>query len=211
MESNFKPLMNKINLIDLNIYEFNIESIDNELICKQIEQYGSFVGNSGEYLSDTTHTYFEDTLLPISDEILKLENNIVKCVEAVAEKSYKISSIWALELTMGQSVMMHSHKSNHHTHPEEYYSVAYYPRADENSASLIFSVDYANTMEVLKHITPVPGKLVVFNSYLSHMTSRNFSKDPRIVISANLEPLDKNYQPTQDWSLYHNRPIVPTE
>jgi hypothetical protein len=84
----------------------------------------------------------------------------------------------------------------------EYYSVAYYPSAPTGSSKLIFQVSWCNTIESLISIDPKPGMLVVFNSYIQHMTNRHNAIDRRVVISANLKPDSPNTTVVPDWSAY---------
>ena len=47
------------------------------------------------------------------------------------------------------------------------------------------------------------GSLVIFNSFIMHMTNRHQNKDEnRIVVSANFWPKQPDTTPTQDWSAY---------
>jgi hypothetical protein len=57
-------------------------------------------------------------------------------------------------------------------------------------------------------VIPEKGKLVVFNSYITHMTARHSIDEPRLVVSMNLAPVVPNIDPNADWSVYWNRPII---
>lgn len=114
----------------------------------------------------------------------------------------KITEIWSLTLNKGESVSAHSHRSNTHMDPSEYYSIAYYPSAPVDCSKLIFDVSWCNTIENLVHITPQTGMLVLFNSYIKHFTDRHPLDISRVVVSANLCPEEPNKTPVPDWSAY---------
>jgi hypothetical protein len=117
-----------------------------------------------------------------------------------------LEEIWTLTLQKGNSVAWHSHKSNTHLHPEEFFSIAYYPNAQEGSADLIFTTTACNTLEHSTIVEVSTGTLVVFNSFVTHMTSRHLLDEERVVVSANFSPAQLNNAPTQDWTAY-SRPI----
>ncbi len=192
----------RINLIQIDVLRTKLSGIDNEKLIEEI------VNTRGEidetYLEDKHHTYYEDKRYPFGYvESEKLINKLTEAVSAILGRQMILSEIWTLTLEHGQSVAAHSHKSNTHLHPEEYFSIAYYPSAPEGSADLIFMANAANTIDNSIVIKPETGDLIVFNSYLNHMTNRHRNKDEaRIVISANFIPKNPNSTPTQDWSAY---------
>lgn len=202
MNNNFE----RINLIDLGIFKTRLDSIDNKLVLAemdssdlQIEQ--KFIDG---YSTESWHTYYEDGKFPLQmPECSRLYSEIENAVTEIIGKKMVISNIWSLTLHKGESVSLHSHKSNTHMHPMEYYSVAYYPSVPAGSSKLIFQVSWCNTMENLISISPEPGMLVVFNSYIQHMTNRHNSMDRRVVISANLGPEQPNTTVVPDWSAYN--------
>ena len=192
----------RINLIQIDVLRTKLSGIDNKKLIEEI------VNTRGEidetYLEDKHHTYYEDERYPFGHvESEKLINKLTESVSAILGRQMILSEIWTLTLEHGQSVAAHSHKSNTHLHPEEYFSIAYYPSAPDGSADLIFLANAANTIDNSIVIKPETGDLIVFNSYLNHMTNRHRNKDEaRIVISANFIPKNQNQTPTQDWSAY---------
>jgi hypothetical protein len=192
----------RINLIQIDVLRTKLSGIDNN---KLIEEVVNTRGEIDEtYLEDKHHTYYEDKRYPFGYvESEKLINKLTEAVSAILGRQMILSEIWTLTLEHGQSVAAHSHKSNTHLHPEEYFSIAYYPSAPSGSADLIFMANAANTIDNSIVIKPETGDLIVFNSYLNHMTNRHRNKDEaRIVISANFIPENPNPTPTQDWSAY---------
>jgi hypothetical protein len=192
----------RINLIQIDVLKTKLSGINNKKLIEEI------VNTRGEidetYLEDKHHTYYEDKRYPFGYvESEKLINKLTESVSAILGRQMILSEIWTLTLEHGQSVAAHSHKSNTHLHPEEYFSIAYYPSAPDGSADLIFLANAANTIDNSIVIKPETGDLIVFNSYLNHMTNRHRNKDEaRIVISANFIPKNPNPTPTQDWSAY---------
>lgn len=192
-------------LIRLPIYISKLSGIDNNLLFEEISNTDGVIRHdlASGYLDTTTHTYYEDTPFPrTGQESLKLKTEMLNAINCVSGKEMKLDGIWAIFLNQGNSVSAHTHKSNTHMYPMEYYSAAYYVNAPKNSAKLIFNVNYCNTMEETHFIDPEPGMLVVFNSFISHMTSRHGNSDPRLVVSASFSPKSPNMSPQPDWSGY---------
>ena len=108
----------------------------------------------------------------------------------------------------GQSVIAHSHYKNNHTYPGDHFSIAYYPYAPVDSADLIFSANWCGYMHNTVSIKPKDGLLIIFNSFITHMTARQMIDEPRIVVSMNLSPTEPRSSPNADWSIYSDRPIV---
>ena len=192
--------MKAIPLINLNAYVLALDGIDNSVLSSIV--LSGKEPDTGEFMVEHNHTYFEDTVLPKCPEVTSLCRVIENSVSGVLGAEYVIEAIWGLVLNQGQSVMMHSHKSNAHLHPSDFYSIAYYPCVPEGSAELIFSLTHCNTVEQAIAIKPEEGMLVIFNSYIPHMTSRHMAEEPRIVISANLFPVSPNNRVVPDWTPY---------
>jgi hypothetical protein len=196
-----QPFKEKVTLISLDVFVDDIKEINNDRLAYEIENFSSPLKE--DYLSDKNHSYYEDMKYPFDqEESEKLIKALNIKVNEIIGKPMKIEAIWSLTLNKGQSVAMHSHKSNSHMNHEEYYSIAYYVSAPKGSANLSFSVTMCNTIEKLIEIEPEPGMLVIFNSFIPHMTNRHNSEIPRIVISANFIPENPDTSTFQDWSAY---------
>lgn len=198
---NSQPFKEKVNLASLDVFVDNLNEIDNNQLMYEITNFSSPVKEN--YLKDKNHSYYEDMRYPFDQkESEKLIKVLTDKVCKIVGKEMLMEAIWSLTLQKGQSVAMHSHKSNAHKNHEEYYSIAYYASAPEGSANLSFSVTMCNTIEKLVEIKPEAGMLVVFNSYIPHMTNRHCSDIPRTVISANFIPKNPDNSSFQDWSAY---------
>jgi hypothetical protein len=203
-------MMKKINLIELPIWVGKINDLDHKQIVDDIINHGQTIEQTREECGILSRGFvqFEDMIMPVTKEVTKLETKVKKTLQSIFSKEYEIQDIWAVNLVNNQSVISHTHYSNLHLDPSEYYSVAYYPQAPEGSAELIFDYDYCGVMSGIYSVKPEVGTLVVFNSYIKHMTSRNKSTEPRLVVSMNLGPTEPRVDPNADWSVYRNRPIV---
>ena len=108
----------------------------------------------------------------------------------------KISNMWAIINTKGSLNQKHHHSNSD-------LSAAYYVSAEKNCGNIIFYDP--RPAKVYKHpiaknpnilnatinsISPEPGMLILFPSYLEHSVNPNLSDHKRIVISFNLS-LDK--------------------
>ena len=187
-----------------------LDDINHKQIAADVNNYGIGMNkNSPEYgWISRGFVQYEDIIIPVTPEIQKLENEILLIINQMTNKEYLVKDIWAINLIENQSVIAHSHHSNLHAHPSEYYSVAYYPEAPEGSAELIFLVEWCGVMQRMHAVTPLVGMLVIFNSYMTHMTARQKVSQPRLVVSMNLEPVSPNIEPNADWSVYWDRPII---
>jgi uncharacterized protein (TIGR02466 family) len=108
----------------------------------------------------------------------------------------KISNMWAIINTKGSLNQKHHHSNSD-------LSAAYYVSAEKNCGDIIFYDP--RPAKVYKHpiaknpnilnatinsISPEPGMLILFPSYLEHSVNPNLSDHKRIVISFNLN-IDK--------------------
>ena len=195
-----------INLISINIKRTQITNIDNKKLAQEILLFVKPVG--GDFVKSKNYTYYEDIKYPSGEpESEKLIVELTEIVSDVTGKKMVLSEIWTVTLANGQSVAAHSHKSNLHANPEDFFSIAYYLNAPVGSAELIFMVNACNTLERAISIKPETGDLLIFNSYLIHMTNRHQNtKEDRIVVSANFRPEKIDNTPAQDWSV-HSRNV----
>jgi hypothetical protein len=202
--------INTIPLINQNIFTSQLLDIDNEQIVSDINLYGFPVNADCEEYGSVSRGFvqYEDTVVPVTPEFTKLEKLIVQIVDEVTNRKYKIDEIWAIKLMPGQSVIAHSHYKNHHTHPGDYFSIAYYPSAPLDSADLIFSAHWCGYMHNTISVKPQDGLLIIFNSFITHMTARQMIESPRIVVSMNLSPIEPRVNPNADWGIYTDRPII---
>jgi hypothetical protein len=199
-----------IPLIRQNVFTANAEGIIHSQIASDVKLYGKTIKQECDEYGWVSRGFvqYEDIVVPITPEIKKLENVILDVVGELTGKKYKINDMWAVNLLQNQSVIAHSHHSNLHIHPDEHYSVCYYPEAGEDSAELIFTSNWCEHMSSTTAVKPETGMLVVFNSYLTHMTARQKSSSPRLVLSMNLAPIEPSMTPNADWSVYWDRPII---
>lgn len=204
--------INTIPLIRQNVFTANADGIDHAKIASDVNLYGNIIKQECDEYGWISRGFvqYEDIVVPITPEITKLENIILGVLGELTGKKYKINEMWAVNLLQNQSVIAHSHHSNFHIHPDEYYSVCYYPEVNEDSAELIFTSNWCGHMSSTTSIRPETGMLVIFNSYLTHMTARQKSSSPRLVLSMNLAPIEPNVLPNADWSVYWDRPIINT-
>lgn len=180
-----------IDLLRVQVYLTTLPSIDNDRLMREIlNTQNSIPGVLRDGFGDLTNqTYFEDTTFPWGKpESTILLSAIEEAVSEICGNDMDTSEAWVIRLLRGQSVMAHSHRVNNHLLPQEYFSVAYYANAPTGSANLIFEIGHSNLIEQITSISPETGMLVIFNSYLKHMTTRHDSDEARFVVSANLRP-----------------------
>ena len=202
--------INDVTLIKQSVFTTYLHEINHAQIASDICLYSVGIKQECPDYGWISHGFvqYEDLVVPVTPEVKKLEASILDSVFSLTGRNYKISDMWAVELVRNQSVIAHSHHSNMHAHPSEYYSVAYYPQVPEGSAELIFSTEWCGIMQGNVSVKPEVGLLVIFNSYITHMTARHKIDEPRIVVSMNLAPVEPTLTPNADWSVYWDRPII---
>jgi hypothetical protein len=190
----------KIDLFTLSVYKTFLQNIDNDKLLKEIEKFDTTPNVKDP---SPAHTFYEDKLYPFGQpESMKLIDEITNSVNYFTNSDMIMDSIWSITLEKGQSVLSHTHKVNTQLYPEEYYSVSYYVSAPKDSADLIFVTTHCNTIERATSVKTETGMLLIFNSYIPHMTNRQYSEEKRVVVSANFSPKTPNTNPSADWSEY---------
>ena len=202
--------LERVSLIDLGIWTGKIDDVDPLQIASDIKNYAQTIEQAcPEYgIISRGFVQFEDLVMPITPEVVKLEEAVHDRLKHLTGRDYMLHDTWAVDLEYNQSVIAHSHHSNLHLHPHEFFSVTYYPQVPEGSAELVFNVDYCATMSSTVSVKPEVGTVVIFNSFIQHMTSRHKSQDSRLVVSMNWGPVEPTLSPNADWSVYWERPIV---
>lgn len=193
-------------LLSVNIWT-DVISLDGVKIRQEVMDLGEPVDSEyvESYGETHHHTYYEDLVLKDTPLMRSLQEHIVSTVDGALHIKHKLTAMWGLVLQQGESVQPHSHRSSDQHDPSQYYSVAYYPTAEPGDAQLVFSVQHGNLIESCRHVAPASGKIVIFPSYLNHWTTRQLLDKPRVVVSANLEPVDPSPVSFQDWTAYNLR------
>lgn len=193
-----------IPLIQIGCIKTKITNINNKKLYKEIRENSKKIDKY--YMANRYHSYYEDQKFPYgSPECDKLIDVLTSEVSRILGKEMVMNEIWTLTLKNNESVAYHSHKSNKQLFPEEYYSIAYYVNAPHGSAEIQFQVTACNTIESSISVPPEEGDLLIFNSFIPHMTNRhNNVYEDRIVVSANFSPLNPTVTSTQDWTVYQN-------
>lgn len=128
-----------------------------------------------------------DCILPDTVFTRSLKDAIEKRAQEILGDVY-LASIWCAVLEHGQSVPYHSHRSNAHLFPTEYWSGVIYIDAGTGGCRLcLYSGDSTGHQHVTK-IQPENGKIVFFNSFVPHQTERYYGDKPRICVSFDLRP-----------------------
>jgi hypothetical protein len=191
-------------LLNIGIYKKKLKYIDNNKIYKEIKKYSKSLNDS--FNLDKIQSY-EDQTFPFDGlECNKLVNSLSSEVSSAIGREMLLTEIWTLTLKNGQSVGYHSHKSNSHLHPSEYYSIAYYVNVPVGSSDVQFKITACNTLESSVFIKAEDGLLIIFNSFIPHMTNRHNNIDEdRVVISANFSPKDPTLTLNPDWTPYWDK------
>jgi len=196
---------NSFPIVSLNGYVADLSSgygIKNDVIVSQIIDYDQVVDPTGKMSLENNHTYYEDNLLPDTEEIEHLKSVIVEIMSDITGRDYLITESWSIILESGQSISAHSHNVHAAVDLNEYFAFAYYPFAPAGSCSLQFLSTHSNTISTTVSAGIKTGTLLIFNSYLLHWTNRQMGGSDRVSVSGNLAPVSPTTVPMDDWSKY---------
>jgi hypothetical protein len=192
-------------VVKIQVFTSKLTSIDNRALLDEINHTDNLIPDDlvTGFGTKTTHTWFEDGLYPWEmPEANRLLDAMLNVVNFVSNKEMQTEEAWTITLEKGQSVVSHSHRANWHMYPNDFFSAAYYVNAPTGSAPLIFEAGYCDIAQNTYSITPETGMLVIFNSFMKHMTGRHAADEKRVVVSANFIPRIQNMEPSPDISPY---------
>ena len=159
------------------------EEVDNEQIAKDVVTRRDI---KMDY--DETHTGYEDSYLPKTPAVDLLREKIDNIIKGINKYVVLKGEPWAHILEPGESTMFHSHAN---TAAPPGLSFAYWVTFPEGSGDFV-GVIQVDMMRHFHKVKPKAGNLIIFPTYLTHMTTRNASDETRISISGNYyPPLDK--------------------
>ena len=180
----------------------NFESINKELkkfILKEKER-----NPAGTKKSNVHGWHSEDFDLKnenLKNFITEISKNIGSAIKDMnwdlETQIVKITDMW--------SIINNKNAFNErHHHGNSALSAAYYVKAEKNAGNIVFfdprqanvfhhpiSKESNNINAQAQSVTPKPGTLVLFPSYLEHKVDENQSNDERIVISFNVSLIRK--------------------
>ena len=196
-------MIKPIPLLSIGYSIAQLSGIDNERLAEDIMKNKHL-----RFDDDPNRTGYEDTLLPDTVESRKLLSKVYFEVSKINQyltildtanfghhdrlikRSVRGKGVWGHILEPGQSTMYHEHdltgiqRSRGHI---DGISFAYYVTYPENSGELVFCVETLKR-RVMLPVKPSVGNLVLFPTYVPHLTLRNRSKETRISVSGNFFP-----------------------
>ena len=194
---------NPIPLLSIGYSIVQLSGIDNKQLSEDI------IENKHLRLDDDPNqTGYEDTLLPDTVESRKLLSKVYSEVRKVnsyltildtsnfgqydrfIKRSVRGKGVWGHILEPGQSTMYHEHDLTDIQRTRGHIdgiSFAYYVTYPENSGELVFCVETLKR-RIMLPVKPSVGNLVLFPTYVPHLTLRNRSKETRISVSGNFFP-----------------------
>jgi hypothetical protein len=152
------------------IYIEKIEGHDNDLLAKQILARGDKQEKKTNVKADMTEWRVnESEWYNLCRDII--DNHII-FLSGEIDVTWKIASLWGANYRKGDYTVYHSHMPCS-------ISFCYYPKADKDSAPLVFSeLDY--------ELYPEEGQLVIFPSHLKHGVPSQREDVVRMVIAGNI-------------------------
>lgn len=159
-----------------------IDGVDNDQIVKDV-----LARRDIKMKDEATNTGYEDSFLPKTPAVDLLMEKIDNIVKSVNKHIVQKGAPWAHILDPGESTMFHTHS----TSGPPGISFAYWVTYPKNSGEFV-GVLQVDTMRHFHQVEPKAGDLLLFPTYLPHLTSRNASDEQRISISGNYyPPMDK--------------------
>jgi len=136
---------------------------------------------------NTEDASVEDAFLPKTHAVMQLLDKIDIIAKSINKHLVMGDEAWTHLVEPNQSTMFHTHQDP----GPPGLSFVYWVTVPEKSGELIGIIQVDKYRHFHK-IEPKAGDLVVFPTYLPHMTARNCSNKTRISISGNYyPPLDK--------------------
>ena len=177
MQGKFFPII----LIGMSRYCL-LDEVDNQQIIADVLEERDIKINFGSEDSS-----IEDSFLPKTPAVKQLLGKIDIIVKSINKHLVMGDEAWTHLVEPNQSTMFHTHQDPGPPGLSFVYW-ANFPKKSGNFVGILQVDKYPHFQEVV----PKAGDLVVFPTYLPHMTARNCSNQTRISISGNYyPPLDK--------------------
>ena len=177
MQGKFFPII----LIGMSGYCL-LDEVDNQQIIADVLEERDIKMNFGSEDSS-----IEDSFLPKTPAVKQLLGKIDIIVKSINKHLVMGDEAWTHLVEPNQSTMFHTHQDPGPPGLSFVYW-ANFPKKSGNFVGILQVDKYRHFQEVV----PKAGDLVVFPTYLPHMTARNCSNQTRISISGNYyPPLDK--------------------
>lgn len=189
-------MINRMNLFPTYLWEVASTDIDNDLLKSEIlsmeeTEPSVSISNFGGWQSRDNLGFdgFLSTVLPLLNEGMK----------AVME-DLKYSKVSSNLMNMWVNVNRNGHWNTPHLHTGVDFSFCYYVSVPDGSGGICFedprllreawgdtpSGDH-EFFDANIEVTPTPGTMFIFPSYLKHSVRANLSGEPRISISGNIK------------------------
>ena len=136
--------------------------------------------------TDPLNSLFEDSILPMSSELHRLIDALIKSYEDYA-KGYSLSllSHWAHIQEKNMSCNLHGHGNDGCN-----LSGVYYPCENATACRLVFQWEIEGNFN--RHwLAPTQGVFYLFPSYLKHWVTRNLTEKPRVSLVFNFNIVSK--------------------
>jgi len=183
------------NIFSVPIYSVNIrDTVDIDLFVRKVKELPMKEFKSNQHIKDRYVSTFEDkTPLLDRDFCVDLKKEINNHIEQLSSylriKTPELANSWANIINKDYFIGAHAHHGS-------IFSGAFYPNSTDESASLVFNnpfnsieneyayKDLPRLWEKFHGIKPETGLLILFPSYLNHLTGKN-NMDNRITVSFN--------------------------
>ena len=140
--------------------------------------------NNTKVSSNPLESRHEDSFFPNipNSESLKFLTIINNFCE---KDNFKLSDIWSHIHYPLESTNTHNHYSDNNKK-----SFVFWTKVPLNSGKFVIDLGLGLINGPRIPISPVEGNLLLFPSWLPHLVTKNYSKEPRISISGNLATLN---------------------
>ena len=173
----FSPII----LIGMSRYSL-LDEVDNRQIKNDVLQERNTKMNF-----NTQSSSVEDSILPKTPAVTHLLEKVDRVVKSINKYLINGDEAWTHLVEPGQSTMFHTHQDPGPPGLSFVYWVNF-PEKSGNFVGILQVDKYRHFHDVI----PKAGDLIVFPTYLPHMTTRNLSNETRISVSGNYyPPLDK--------------------
>lgn len=148
---------------------FEITGVDNVVLAKEV------LSNQKTVSENKNLTLYEDTVFSMDNG--EQSARLLKAIQTLAQQSgLDIREVWSQIHYPRESTGLHHHCN----FPMAF---VYYVSVPSGSGDLVFSLENST---LLKDITPIEGRLLIFPGWVNHRVSKNTGDKIRISIAGNL-------------------------
>jgi hypothetical protein len=178
----------------------DLDNVAIEVYCRKLLiDKPSSRGNNQAFIKDLNVDNTDIAIMPLMDAVLERFNFLHQNYNFSGAMCQRIEDAWINIGNCNNTLMLHSHRNR-------FFSAVYYVKGTPDSGNITFVspitaqpyvidnsvIDKFNSFNMNNRwFDPVPGRLIIFPSWLEHFVSPNFTDQDRISIAFNSTIVNK--------------------